>query len=222
MNELNKRIVTSFFLLLVFLSCLMINKFTWLFLLIIVSSISFFEIKKIIRIIFKKNLFFFIFVLISLIYVIFFTISAYSLLIISSEIFILYILSICICSDIGGYVVGKSVGGKKLTKISPNKTISGSFGSFIFSLIPFIVILIFKKSELKIDFNEFSIFLTIISSFFISLLCQVGDLIISFFKRLSKVKDTGNILPGHGGILDRIDGIIFAIPIIYLVSTFIK
>jgi phosphatidate cytidylyltransferase len=116
---------------------------------------------------------------------------------------VLFILSICVFSDIGGYIIGKSLGGKKLTKISPNKTISGSFGSFVFSLLP----LIYFQSLIT-NFN-----MAILFCFGLSLLCQLGDLFISYFKRKARVKDTGNILPGHGGILDRIDGIIFAVPI---------
>jgi len=129
-------------------------------------------------------------------------------------IYLIFILSICAFSDIGGFIIGKIIGGKKLTKISPNKTISGSVGSFIFSVIP---ILVFDFENLiflnyKITFNEIYLCLMI------SLICQIGDLIISFFKRLNKIKNTGNILPGHGGILDRIDGIIFCIPSIYLLK----
>ena len=112
-------------------------------------------------------------------------------------------------SDIGGLVIGKIFNGKKLTKISPNKTISGSIGSFIFSilLIPF-----FYGELIGISL------LTLLSiTLIISLISQLGDLFISFLKRKAKVKDTSDILPGHGGILDRIDGIIFAIPFgIYL------
>ena len=112
-------------------------------------------------------------------------------------------------SDIGGLVIGKIIKGKKLTKISPNKTISGSIGSLIFStlLIPF-----FYANT--VDQNLLIMFLITIA---ISLVSQLGDLFISLLKRKAKVKDTSDILPGHGGILDRIDGIIFAIPLgIYL------
>tara|TARA_B100000787_G_C16127425_1_gene265673 strand:- start:286 stop:639 length:354 start_codon:yes stop_codon:yes gene_type:complete len=116
-------------------------------------------------------------------------------------------------SDIGGFIFGKIFKGKKLTKISPNKTISGSIGSLIFSmlLIPFYYESLFKESLLNI------FLITII----ISIVSQLGDLFISLLKRKAKVKDTSDILPGHGGILDRIDGIIFAIPIgIYLFIIF--
>ena len=118
---------------------------------------------------------------------------------------IFYLVSICICSDIGGFIFGKIFKGKKLTKISPNKTVSGSIGSFILSLT---LVPIFYYS-----FNNFNsilnlIFISIIVSFF----CQLGDLFVSYLKRKAKVKDTSNILPGHGGLLDRIDGMLLAIP----------
>ena len=108
-------------------------------------------------------------------------------------------------SDIGGLVCGKIFKGKKLTKISPNKTISGSIGSFMFSilLIPF-----FHK--VQIDQTLVNLFIITI---IISLTSQLGDLFISLLKRKAKVKDTSDLLPGHGGVLDRIDGIIFAIPL---------
>ena len=119
---------------------------------------------------------------------------------------ILYILLLgCVASDIGGYIFGKIIKGPKLTKISPNKTISGSIGSFIFSLIltPF-----FYKFFLSYDLLIF-----IILTMFVSFASQVGDLLVSLIKRKAKVKDTSDLLPGHGGILDRIDGILVALPI---------
>ena len=125
------------------------------------------------------------------------------------KIYLFYSVLVAIMSDIGGLVFGKIFKGKKLTKISPNKTISGSIGSFIFSilLIPF-----FFKS--LIDHNLLNIFLITI---IVSLISQLGDLFISYLKRKAKVKDTSDLLPGHGGVLDRIDGIIFASPLgIYL------
>ena len=125
-------------------------------------------------------------------------------------VFIIYILLICIFSDIGGYVTGKIIGGKKLTKISPNKTISGSVGSFCFSIVPLLLFYNFDQSEYSYSFNNFLLCLEI------SLVCQLGDIFISYVKRKAKVKDTGNFLPGHGGLLDRIDGIIFAIPYVWI------
>ena len=126
-----------------------------------------------------------------------------------SPTFFLYVICICIFTDIGGYLFGKIIGGKKLSKISPNKTISGTIGSFIFSTIPLILFLNFSYLDLEFNLNF------ILYSLLISLISQLGDLFISFFKRKAKIKDTGKILPGHGGILDRIDGIIFAVPFSY-------
>ena len=120
--------------------------------------------------------------------------------------FTIYIFCICIFSDIGGLIFGKFFGGKKLTKISPKKTISGSLGSFIFSLalVPLFI---------NLYNNQTDFFLLSILTITISFICQLGDLIISYLKRKAKVKDTGDLLPGHGGILDRIDGILLAVPI---------
>mgnify|MGYP005992924771 CR=1 FL=1 len=126
-----------------------------------------------------------------------------------SPIFFLYVISICFFTDIGGYVFGKVIGGKKLSKISPNKTVAGSVGSFILSIVPLIIVLNFNFLEL--EFN----LINIIFCFLISLISQIGDLFISLIKRKAKIKDTGNLLPGHGGILDRMDGIIFAVPFSY-------
>ena len=126
-----------------------------------------------------------------------------------SPIFFLYLISICIFTDIGGYAFGKIIGGKKLSKISPNKTISGMVGSFIFSAVPLIIVLNYNYLDLEFNLNN------IIFCWLVSLISQLGDLFISLIKRKAKIKDTGNLLPGHGGILDRMDGIIFAVPFSY-------
>ena len=126
-----------------------------------------------------------------------------------SPTFFLYVISICVFTDTGGYVFGKIIGGAKLSKISPNKTISGSIGSFILSITPLIIIVNFNYLDL--EFNLINIMFCLL----ISLFSQLGDLFISFLKRKANIKDTGNILPGHGGVLDRVDGIIFAIPFSY-------
>ena len=129
---------------------------------------------------------------------------------------LLLILSVCVATDIGGYVFGKVFQGPKLTKISPNKTYSGVVGSYFFSLIAILVIFKIKSLNLPFDFSlNLAIFV-----FSISTVSQLGDLIVSFFKRLFKVKDTGNIIPGHGGLLDRLDGMIFAFPFSYLIISF--
>jgi phosphatidate cytidylyltransferase len=123
-----------------------------------------------------------------------------------SQVFFLYVISICFFTDVGGYVFGKIIGGKKLSKISPNKTISGTIGSFILSIIPLLIVSNYYYLELELNL------INVIFCLLISLVSQLGDLFISFIKRKVKIKDTGNLLPGHGGILDRVDGIIFAVP----------
>ena len=128
--------------------------------------------------------------------------------------YFLFILLICISTDIGGYIFGKFFKGKKLTKISPNKTYSGTLGSFILSLVFSYLFLELTNIFPYLNFNSIN---TLIFILMISLISQIGDIIISYFKRKSKIKNTGNIIPGHGGLLDRIDGMIFAFPFGYLV-----
>ena len=130
------------------------------------------------------------------------------------------IILICILTDIGGYVFGKTFKGPKLIKISPKKTYAGVLGGYFFSLI-FTNILannseIFTQKYYSFGIDEI-IFVLIIST-----VSQIGDIIISYFKRLSKVKDTGKLIPGHGGILDRIDGMIFAFPFYYIFNLIIN
>jgi phosphatidate cytidylyltransferase len=213
--SLKKRIVTS-----IFLISLLIGMFFYSYImiisLIIIALISWIEFYALISKIIKKNIlkdkfFRFFYKALSLFYL---SGLVYLILVIESEyhnlkIFLLYSLLVAVMSDIGGLIFGKIIKGKKLTKISPNKTISGSIGSFIFSilLIPF-----FYKNQ--IDHTLLSLLLITIV---ISLTSQLGDLLISLLKRKANVKDTSDLLPGHGGVLDRIDGIIFAIPLgIYL------
>jgi phosphatidate cytidylyltransferase len=121
----------------------------------------------------------------------------------------LFVISISVFTDLGGFFFGKIFKGPKLTKISPNKTISGFIGSYLLSLL----IMYYIFLILNIDFTKM-IFLTIL---ILSTISQSGDLIISYFKRLSNVKDTGKLIPGHGGLLDRIDGMLFSIPFFYLI-----
>ena len=125
----------------------------------------------------------------------------------------LFIIIVCIFTDLGGYIFGKTFKGPKLTKISPNKTYAGVIGSFLLSLIAGLVFIKYIDGTNIQNSNQLELFTIILS---ISLISQIGDLIISYFKRKAKLKDTGKILPGHGGLLDRIDGLIFVIPTIYL------
>ncbi len=214
-KELKKRVITSVLLLLIAILCIVINKVIFTFAILAVFAMSFYEWNNInIPYFFvkrKKKGFVFL-QLAGLIYLFIFLSSSLSLHNIFGPIFFIFILLVCASSDIGGYIFGKTIGGIKLTKISPNKTISGSIGSFLFSLTP-IFLFNFNKN-LFIDFN-FTL-QNVIFCLIISISCQIGDLIISYFKRLNKIKDTGNILPGHGGLLDRADGIIFAVPIAWI------
>ena len=129
----------------------------------------------------------------------------------------LFILFICVLTDLGGYFFGKILKGPKLTKISPKKTISGFIGGF---LLPLLIFYLFLKSEILI-FNIKNLNENFLSTIFliiaISFISQIGDITVSYFKRLSGIKNSGNIIPGHGGILDRIDGMIF----VFLISYFL-
>ena len=216
-NELKKRINTSLLLFLFIYVCIFVNEYVSLISLILVSFLGWLEFTQITRKIYlkKKKLFYKITIFISLSYFLFLIFVCFNL-ITNDKIFFIYVLSVCVASDIGGYLFGKAFKGKKLTKISPNKTVIGLIGSFILSLFPYILFsLIFDNFIL---FNN-NILDNIFLCLYLSLFCQIGDLFISYFKRLAKVKDTGKILPGHGGILDRIDGIIFAIPSIGIFTT---
>ena len=216
-SNIKKRILTS-----ILLISLLIGMFYYSYIMIVslifIAMISWIEFYALISKILKKNILkhrFFrsfyktlsLFYLSGLVCLIFAIESEYSNL----KIYLLYSILIAIQSDIGGLVCGKIFKGKKLTKISPNKTISGSIGSFIFSilLIPF-----FYKVQIEQNLLNMLV-ITII----ISLFSQLGDLFISFLKRKAKVKDTSNLLPGHGGFLDRVDGIIFTMPIGFSIFT---
>ncbi len=212
--KLKKRITTSVILFLLTIFCIFINPYVFIIVIIIVSYLSWYETNHLINSINKSvtNWQHVAFNLTTLFYAFgIFTVSAIGLYFLLGPVFFLYILSVCICSDIGGYIIGKNIGGKKLTKISPNKTISGSLGSFCFSMLPLLVFNNFDKFEYSLySIDNFLFCLKV------SLVCQLGDLFVSYFKRKAKVKDTGRILPGHGGILDRIDGIIFAVPFVFM------
>ena len=206
MSNLNKRILTSIPLL-ILLICTIYNNLFLVFSLYINSTILIYEFSNILIKIFKgnkKNLF--IFLNLFILYVCLFTSQVYFFL--SGEFenkqnVFLFILSICIFTDIGGYIFGKIFKGKKLTSISPNKTYAGMIGSFICSLIICMLFIIYFHFSINL----------IIFTFLISLVSQSGDLLVSYLKRKANIKDTGKFLPGHGGLLDRLDGIIFAVPV---------
>ncbi len=144
--------------------------------------------------------------------------SAYQLRNIVGLNYLILVVLICIFTDIGGYIFGNFFKGPKLTKISPNKTYAGAIGGFLLSVAVSLIYKNYLNLELWnfFDFDKKYELTFLIFVLIISLVSQTGDLIISYFKRLAKLKDTGKIIPGHGGILDRIDGLIFAIPISYL------
>ena len=218
--ELGKRIITSIILFLIAIFCILIHKFAFVLILIVTLFVCFNEWRDINYKYFKKkqhnNWKYFFVQFVGLVYLFIFFSTSIALRGNNSESITFFIIILCICifSDIGGYVFGKVIGGKKLTKISPNKTISGSLGSFIFSILP--VLLFNLQNYTGVSFEVLSI--NIALCLIVSLVCQLGDLLISYFKRLNKVKDTGTILPGHGGLLDRIDGLIFAIPTVYILK----
>ena len=204
-KELTKRIFTSIALIGIFLLCFFTHAYFFYVLIITVSLISWIELNNIFMKIKLKKSLKNITAVSSFVYLSFFSfIVCYAY---HEKILLILILLVCIFSDIGGYIIGKTIGGKKLTKISPNKTISGSIGSLFFSIIPLFILNIYDNDEYPIKIFIFLLCLLI------SLACQIGDLFISYLKRKAKVKDTGNILPGHGGLLDRIDGIILAVPV---------
>ncbi len=213
------RILTSIVL---FLSVyiMFIDSFFLRLFLFIIFVVSYYEFYKLIYLI-KKNLKlsylnFIIYNIISFLYLLFFSLIVYTNLIqfTSDQALILFILLTCILTDIGGMFFGKLIGGKKLTIISPNKTISGSIGAFIFTFVGMLIFINFYKN--------YSLLTLIILFSTTCSFSQIGDLIISFLKRKAKVKDTGKILPGHGGLLDRIDGILLGLPLGIIISSLIK
>ena len=211
-DELIKRMMTSLILFIVVIFCILINKIIFLIAVFMTAYLCFSEWCNINYKFFSGQFWnYFLIRGFGLFYLLFpFILGAFFLRgnSFESALFFIIVLCICICSDTGGYVFGNIIGGKKLTKISPNKTISGTIGSFIFSILPIFLIDLQNYIDINFDFSLKNILFCLI----ISLTCQLGDLFISYFKRLNKVKNTGSILPGHGGLLDRIDGIIFAIP----------
>lgn len=206
-NEITKRSLSSIILIVVSFYIVIVGSYLFNFFIILVLLFSLFEWH---RMSFKRNYYYpGIFFLLLSFY------SVYTLRNDQSEIFdFLTILAICILTDIGGFIFGKFFKGPKLTKISPNKTYAGLVGSFILPILLLSSFIFFFKDKFKLevllDIN-FIIYICIISS-----ISQFGDLVISYFKRLSDIKDTGKIIPGHGGILDRIDGMIFVFPFVQI------
>jgi len=203
-NNFIKRLVSSIVIMPILFIIIYFGNIFFLSMLIIIAIISFYELKNI-----SFNNLIFIF---SLLILALFLYSSWELRNLQNGFYlILFVLFICIFTDIGGYIFGKIFKGPKISRISPNKTYSGMVGSF---LLPIIVIFFFLTSKSNFEIYDKIIFLhnmnLFFTIFFISLVSQFGDFMISYLKRKSNKKDTGNIIPGHGGLLDRIDGIIFA------------
>ena len=137
----------------------------------------------------------------------------------SSFFLLLWVIILTILSDVGGYVFGKLFKGKRISKISPNKTLSGVVGSFVFSIFSVFLIDMVVEIFTGIDNNFFLKLKFFILAIVFSITAQLGDLTISYFKRLEKIKDTGKIIPGHGGIFDRIDGLMFVVILAYILYT---
>jgi len=201
-QELTKRILSSIILIPITLFFIIKGSFLFILFLLICLSVTLYEWQMMSK---KKNyrIFGFVFLFLS-----FYTI--YRLRIDNDYLFILLITLICVSTDIGGYVFGKIFKGPKLTKFSPNKTYAGMIGGYLLSIISTIFFNNFYfTKEIQINFFIFVILISTTSQF--------GDIVVSYFKRLSKIKDTGKIIPGHGGLLDRADGMIFAFPFSYLI-----
>ena len=210
-KDLKKRIYTSLilFLLITLISSFKAILVLSLIVLSVLSALEFINLtNKIIKnkfYSFVSNLFFVIYIFIFCLF--FFYFSNFFHL----KVMLFSLLLCCVASDVGGFVFGKTFKGPKITKISPNKTYTGSLGSVIFSMIVFSGSIFFFTN----NFNYMILIIAIITS----IACQFGDLFFSFLKRKAKIKDTGNFLPGHGGILDRLDGIFLGIPIGFISLT---
>ena len=206
-KEFEKRLLSSFILIPIAIFFIIQGSIFFIFflsILFLVTSYEWFQMSK------RNNLL----KLLGIIFLLFSFYTAFEIREYKNFKYFLFIVVVCIFTDIGGYIFGKIFNGPKLTKISPNKTYAGVFGSFLLSLIAGLIYInyFFAKKEAT-DADHLLIFLIIL---FISFISQIGDLVISYFKRKAKLKDTGKILPGHGGLLDRIDGLIFVFPTIYL------
>ena len=200
-KELVKRISSSLILIVFLLFFLLSEPYLKIFLIILCFFVACYEWSKMSKSSSNK-IFGFIFLLFS-----FYTFYHLSL----ELILLIFVISICISTDIGGYIFGKIFKGPKLTSISPNKTYSGMIGGYLLSLMCLSIITNFIDYAVA----PFQLFLITI---FLSTVSQIGDITISFFKRKAEIKNTGNLIPGHGGLLDRIDGMIFAVPTIFIIE----
>jgi len=205
-RELIKRLITSVFIIIITFCFIYLGGFFFNLFLLSIFIISLIEWKNL-----TNNLLILMF---GLIFLLFSIISAYFLRN-DNLIFFIFTLLISVSSDLGGYIFGKLFRGPKLTHISPNKTYSGMIGSYFMSILLGLIFIFYLQQPFILEFYSLSLIIIIL---IISTVNQLGDLLISYFKRKKKIKDTGKLLPGHGGLLDRIDGIIFSIPISFLIQ----
>ena len=202
-KNLKRRLLTSLFLLFFVFLIFKLN-FVLIYTLLILSVFSILEFLNMSKSIFK-NITYFVFNSFFIIFISFFSLFFFLFSLGQLKILLFITLLGCIASDIGGFVFGNLFKGPKLTKISPNKTLSGSIGSFFLCCVIVVSLTFFFTKNVNFDIFVVSI-LT-------SLSCQLGDLFFSYFKRKAKIKDYSNILPGHGGVIDRLDGIFFGVPV---------
>ena len=202
MTNIQKRILTSLIILPLSIFFIIKGGYLLSFFLLLIFLIGIYELNSVFK---KKNSIIFL----SLILVI----SLFCIYYLSevSEYLLFFAISVTISSDIGGYIFGNIFKWKKLTKISPKKTYSGVLGSYFFSIICLIVWMELFYADLPINTQTNTFLKLIIITIIFSTIAQIGDLIISYFKRLDNIKDTGKLLPGHGGIFDRIDGLMFVV-----------
>jgi len=205
MNNLLKRILSSIILLPFIFYLLFKGSYILILFIFILFFVACYEWHSISNNIFLK-IFGYIFLILS-----FYSFYQISL----DKTFVFFVIIICVATDVGGYIFGRILKGPKLTKISPKKTYNGVIGGYFLSLVSFLIII--NSSDY---FNASIKYFLLI--FIISTVSQIGDIIISYFKRLSNIKDTGKIIPGHGGLLDRIDGMIFVFPIVYFINFFVN
>ena len=205
-KELIKRLITSVFIIIITFCFIYLGGFFFNLFLLSIFIISLIEWKNL-----TNNL---LILMLGLIFLFFSIISAYFLRNDNLNFFI-FTLLISVSSDLGGYIFGKLFRGPKLTHISPNKTYSGMIGSYFMSILLGLIFIFYLQQPFILEFYSLSLIIIIL---IISTVNQLGDLLISYFKRKKKIKDTGKLLPGHGGLLDRIDGIIFSIPISFSIQ----
>jgi phosphatidate cytidylyltransferase len=213
MSELLKRFISSVILFPIFIFLILDGSIFFILFILVCLIISFYEWNNLV----KKNDYIkgigFVFLIFS-----FYSIYELRTKFENNYLYLLIIFLICVTTDTGGYIFGRVFKGPKLTKISPNKTYSGMIGSYVLTLLSLII---FNNLFLEETFNlkNNAIYNLLIFGTVVSFISQLGDLVISYFKRIYKIKDTGKIIPGHGGLLDRIDGMIFAFPFSYIILT---